>query len=224
MMEVRIESGMETAMMSVLRQLPRNSRIIAAVRQAAITASRMTPLTAARTKIDWSARGWTLSSGGRVGITRGSMARMPPTTSRVDAERPVFKIVTSVPAACRPAARRSSWARSRRARERRPADRWSSCRPPDREVVQLGPRSGGLAFIATSYSNSPIFAVPDGSTMFCRPTAVTTRHSGRSLWTWSRLWVQVDHDLALLAAVRIRDGRAGHGHELGPQKIEVPRR
>ena len=25
----------------------------------------------------------------------------------------------------------------------------------------------GLAFMATSYSNSPIFAVPDGSTMFC---------------------------------------------------------
>ena len=83
-------------MMTVLRQLPRNSRIIAAVRQAAITASRMTPLTAARTKIDWSARGWTLSSGGRVGITRGSMVRMPPTTSRVDAA-PVFRIVTSVP-------------------------------------------------------------------------------------------------------------------------------
>ena len=43
---------MDTAMMSVLRQLPRKSRIIAAVRHAAMTASRMTPLTAARTKID----------------------------------------------------------------------------------------------------------------------------------------------------------------------------
>jgi len=52
MTEVRIESGMETAMISVLRQLPRKSRIIAAVRQAAITASRITPLTAARTKMD----------------------------------------------------------------------------------------------------------------------------------------------------------------------------
>ncbi len=51
-METRIESGIETAMISVLRQLPRNSRIMAAVRQAAMIASRTTPLTAARTKID----------------------------------------------------------------------------------------------------------------------------------------------------------------------------
>ena len=50
--EVRIESGMEMAMISVLRQLPRNSRIITAVRQAAMMASRTTPLTAARTKMD----------------------------------------------------------------------------------------------------------------------------------------------------------------------------
>jgi hypothetical protein len=45
-MDVRIDSGMETAMISVLRQLPRNSRIMAPVRQAAIIASRTTPLMA----------------------------------------------------------------------------------------------------------------------------------------------------------------------------------
>ncbi len=43
MIDVRIESGIETAMISVLRQLPRNSRIIRPVRHAAITASRITP-------------------------------------------------------------------------------------------------------------------------------------------------------------------------------------
>ena len=43
MIDVRIDSGMETAMMMVLRQLPRKTRIISAVRQAAITASRTTP-------------------------------------------------------------------------------------------------------------------------------------------------------------------------------------
>ncbi len=64
-METRIESGIETAMMMVLRQLPRNSRIMAAVRQAAMIASRMTPLTAARTKMDWSAIGSIFSSFGR---------------------------------------------------------------------------------------------------------------------------------------------------------------
>ena len=56
-MEVRIESGMEMAMISVLRQLPRNSRIMTAVRHAAIIASRITPFTASRTNTDWSASG-----------------------------------------------------------------------------------------------------------------------------------------------------------------------
>ena len=47
MTEVRIESGIETAMIRVLRQLPRKSRIIRPVRQAAMIASRITPLIAA---------------------------------------------------------------------------------------------------------------------------------------------------------------------------------
>jgi hypothetical protein len=50
--EVKIESGIDVAMINVLRQFPRNSKIIAAVRQAAITASRNTPLMAARTNKD----------------------------------------------------------------------------------------------------------------------------------------------------------------------------
>src|SRR2546422_4493672 len=41
--------------------------------------------------------------------------------------------------------------------------------------------------MATSYSNSPIFAVPDGSTMFCWPRAVTTS-AGDSPFDWSRRW------------------------------------
>ena len=52
MMEARIDSGIEIAMMRVLRQVPRNRRIMSAVRLAAITASRTTPEIAARTKID----------------------------------------------------------------------------------------------------------------------------------------------------------------------------
>lgn len=43
MMEHRIDSGMETATIIVLRQLPRNSRIIMAVTQAAMMASLTTP-------------------------------------------------------------------------------------------------------------------------------------------------------------------------------------
>ncbi len=43
MIETRIESGIETTTISVLRQLPRNSRIISAVSPAAMSASLTTP-------------------------------------------------------------------------------------------------------------------------------------------------------------------------------------
>ena len=52
MSDVRIESGIETATISVLRQLPRNTRIMTPVSAAAMTASLITPSRAARTKTD----------------------------------------------------------------------------------------------------------------------------------------------------------------------------
>ena len=66
MIEVKIESGIETAMITVLRQLPKKTRIMNPVRQAAMIASRTTPLIAALTKIDWSESSRTSNSGGRV--------------------------------------------------------------------------------------------------------------------------------------------------------------
>jgi hypothetical protein len=53
-MDVRIDNGIEIVMISVLRQLPRNSRIRRPVSAAAMTASRTTPEIAARTNTDWS--------------------------------------------------------------------------------------------------------------------------------------------------------------------------
>ena len=53
-------------MISVLRQLPRNSSTIAAVSAAAISASMTTPLTAALTNTDWSNSGVTLTSCGSI--------------------------------------------------------------------------------------------------------------------------------------------------------------
>ena len=50
--DVRIDSGIEVATITVLRQLPRKIKIISAVRPAAINASRTTPSMAAFTKID----------------------------------------------------------------------------------------------------------------------------------------------------------------------------
>jgi len=45
-----MDSGMETAMIKVLRQLPGRAEFINPVRQAAMTASRITPFTEPRTK------------------------------------------------------------------------------------------------------------------------------------------------------------------------------
>ena len=73
-MEMRIESGIETAMITVLRQLPRNNRIISAVRQAAIKPSRITPCTAERTKMDWSKMGVITNCGGSEAVTCGKRA------------------------------------------------------------------------------------------------------------------------------------------------------
>jgi hypothetical protein len=47
-----MESGIETQIIKVLRQLLRNSRIIKAVKHAAMIASRITPWIDALTKID----------------------------------------------------------------------------------------------------------------------------------------------------------------------------
>ena len=52
MIEPRIASGIEVAMITVERQLPRNSRIIRLVKAAAIAPSRATPAIAPRTNSD----------------------------------------------------------------------------------------------------------------------------------------------------------------------------
>ena len=51
---VMIDSGIDARMISVSRQLPRNSRIISAVSPAAIRPPIFTLLSEALTKIDWS--------------------------------------------------------------------------------------------------------------------------------------------------------------------------
>src|ERR1700689_3686448 len=83
--DVRIESGMETQMISVARQLPRKTRIRIEVSAAAIVPSRMTPLSDAFTKIDWSKSGRITSPGGRVVAILGSAARIADTTESVEA-------------------------------------------------------------------------------------------------------------------------------------------
>ncbi len=86
------DSGIDTAMMSVERQLPRKIRIIAAVRHAAINASRTTPVIAPRTNTDWSEIGSIFNAGGSCDSIVGSNPRTSRIMSSVEA-LPVFWIV-----------------------------------------------------------------------------------------------------------------------------------
>ena len=94
--ELNTDSGIDSAMMTVLRQEPMKTRIINAVRAAAIAASFTTPLIAARTKMDWSANSLTTSSGGVPASTRGKAAFTRAITSSVEAE-PLRSMVSNVP-------------------------------------------------------------------------------------------------------------------------------
>src|SRR5580704_9948539 len=55
-MEAKMDNGIEIAMITVLRQSPKKTRIISAVSRAAIAASRTTPLMESETKTDWSVK------------------------------------------------------------------------------------------------------------------------------------------------------------------------
>ena len=99
--EVRIESGIEVITTSVLRQLPRNSKIMTAVRSAAIAPSVSTPAIAARTKSDW-------SNSSLISIPGGAAARIVGKSSFscltiVSVEAPPFLMTVSS------AERRPSW-------------------------------------------------------------------------------------------------------------------
>ena len=82
MIDVRIDSGIETATISVLRHEPRKSRIIRAVSPAAMAPSLSTPSTAARTNTDWSKSSSIFSSGGSCAWMPGRAARTRLTTLR----------------------------------------------------------------------------------------------------------------------------------------------
>ena len=88
----RMASGMDTAMMTVERQLPRNSRIIRLVNMAAMTASFATPVTAAFTNMDWSPIASMCTDEGRVSEMTGNIFLTLLTISSVDAA-PLFRMV-----------------------------------------------------------------------------------------------------------------------------------
>ena len=92
--EHKMDNGIDVATTRVLRQLPIKSRIMNAVRHAAIRPSRKTPLIEARTKIDWS-KSWLISSSfGSVAWMRGSVSLTRLMISSVDALA-LFRTVSS---------------------------------------------------------------------------------------------------------------------------------
>ena len=90
----RMASGIDTAMITVERQLPRNSRIITLVSAAAMTPSRTTPSMAPFTNSDWSFSGVIWKSPGNCSLSRGRRSLMPWTMARVEAE-PFLRMVDS---------------------------------------------------------------------------------------------------------------------------------
>ena len=168
----RMESGIDRATMRVLRQLPRKSRIMAAVRHAAMSASITTPSSAAFTKSDWSASTSTLSAEGSPARIPGRASRTRSTTSMVLAP-PDLRTVTSAPRTpsrctmlvC--TAYPSRTCATSRTRTRAPL------------TTRMGRSFSastalGLPLRRTAYSRSPIFAVPPGSTRFCALMASDT--------------------------------------------------
>ena len=87
-------SGMDVAMMSVERQLPRNSKIIRLVSAAAMAPSRATPDIAARTNRDWSPSKLIWRCAGSASAISASFCLTPEMIARVDAE-PLFNTCNS---------------------------------------------------------------------------------------------------------------------------------
>ena len=96
MIDVRIDNGIDTAMMSVLRQLPRKMAIMSETRIDEMMASRTTLLMAPRTKIDWSKIGVRVTSFGISRRISGSTSLMPSMTASVDTP-PVLRTSINAP-------------------------------------------------------------------------------------------------------------------------------
>ena len=90
------DSGMEARMMRVRRQLPRNMRIMSAVRPAAIRPPSSTLSSAALMNTDWSNSAWMLTPAGSMWRISGSAARMPAMTASVETP-PVLRMLMSAP-------------------------------------------------------------------------------------------------------------------------------
>ena len=170
--EVRIDSGIDTITTTVERHDPRKTRIISAVSPAAIAPSRSTLLIASLTKVDWSnSRAIFIPSGADFWIA-GIAAFTALTTDRVEAS-PFLMIVSSTEGCplsctmfCCTAQPSRTCATSLRYTVVSPTWRIGTRFSASIERAEL--------LMLTMSCLSPIFASPDGSVRLCALTAVTT--------------------------------------------------
>ena len=164
--------GIEVRTISVERQEPRKSSTTNATRQPTSRISWRTPLTAARTKTDWSKIGSTLSPGGAAARMSGRRARMPSMMSMVEALPSLrIEIMTALWPSSRAmlvgsASPSRTLATSRRRMVFPSTERSGRSRKP----LMLS----GLAFSSMGSSRPPSRIVPAGRVRFWRPTAVLT--------------------------------------------------
>ena len=85
MMPAKIDSGIDAETITVLRQLPRNTRISTETRIDEMIASRITFTTAPRTNTDWSKSSFRSSPFGAAAWISGKAARAASTTASVEA-------------------------------------------------------------------------------------------------------------------------------------------
>ncbi len=147
-------------MISVERQLPRNSRIIALVSRAAMMPSWATLPTDCLTNTEASPSSEVFSAGGRVSLMRGSIWRMPSTIDRVEM-LPFFRAGIST-------ARRPS-TRTMLVCGGEPSRTWATwpmvISAPSTVLIGRSLSSSmavGLLFSSTVYSSLPSLAVPTG--------------------------------------------------------------
>jgi len=170
--EPRIASGMLSVAMSVMRQSPRNSRIISDTRTAPTTPSKTSEESAPRTAAVWSITRSSLVPSGRRDSMSGIRSRTPSTTARLLLPRWRY---TGTKTSLRPSIlTRDVWMAE---------ESWAM--PMSRtKTVDDGPRVTGrsfrssgrstIALLSRSTCSSPKYAVPGVTIRFPRRSAPTT--------------------------------------------------
>src|SRR3954451_20490119 len=211
------DSGIEMAMMTVERQLPRNSRIITLVRSAAMTPSTATPSIAPRTNTDWSPMKPILSASGSWSLTSITFCLMPAMISSVEVA-PAFSTIIRTAVAVDVndvGLRRIAVPDGGDVADidHRAVDRldWQVAKlfHLERRVVELDVVFE-LADLLGAYGGNQILR--------CQRVGDVLPGQAARL---QRGWDEVDLDLALLAAERIGNGGARHGDERGSHLVDA---